>query len=191
MSEEFEVHGPHEDEIERAIELHEKNDNFAGNIAVVTAILATLGALFSYEAGNTQAMAAMYKNDEAIKTTAASDQWNFYQAKSNKMNLEELAILIPGVDIKKYQAEIAKHKTEKEKIKRDAEALQAQANDYSLKSEAILHQHHRWASAMTALQIAISLAAISLLTRRKWLKNGVYMIAGVGILFAIFAIIGV
>lgn len=191
MGEEFEVRGPHEDEIEHAIELHEKNDNFAGNIAVVTAVLATLGALVSYEAGNTQATAAMYKNDQAIKTTEASDKWNFYQAKSNKQNLEELAILMPGADAKKYQAEISKHQAEKEEIKKEAEILAAEAMALNVKAEAILHQHHRWASAMTALQIAISLAAISLLTRRKWLKNGVYLVAAVGMVFATLAIFNI
>lgn len=188
MSEEFEVHAIYEDEMERAIEKHEKNDNFAGNIAVVTAILATLGAMFGYEAGNTQAVAAMYKNDEAIKTTEASDKWNFYQAKSSKQNLEELAIIIPGVDVKKYQAAITKHQSEKEQIKKEAEVLTAQSADFGLKAEKILHQHHRWASAMTALQIAISLAAISLLTRRRWLKNAVYVVAGVGLVFAVMAL---
>lgn len=191
MSEEFEVHGIYEDEMERAIKKHEKNDNFAGNIAVVTAILATLGAMFGYEAGNTQAVAAMYKNDEAIRTTEASDKWNFYQAKSSKQNLEELAIIIPGIDVKKYQSAIAKHQTEKEQLKKEAEALTVEAGDFGLKAEKTLHQHHRWASAMTALQIAISLAAISLLTRRKWLKNAVYVVAGVGMVFATMAIFNV
>lgn len=191
MCEEFEVRGPHDEEIEHAILSHERNDNFASNIAVITAILATLGALFGYEAGNTQAMAAMYKNDEAIRTTEASDKWNFYQAKSSKQNLEELAITLPGVDVKKYQDEITKHQLEKEKIKKEAEALALESADFKMKSEKVLHQHHRWALAMTALQIAISLAAISLLTRRKWLKNVVYIVAGTGIIFASLAILNI
>jgi predicted ribosome quality control (RQC) complex YloA/Tae2 family protein len=192
MAEEFEVSGPHEEALEHATKhARESNDNFAGNIAVVTAILATLGALFSYEAGNTQATAAMYKNDEAIKKTEASDKWNFYQAKSNKQNLAELAISLPGVDVNKYQNEITKYKAEKESIKKEAEALEEESKNFNEKSEAVLHQHHRWASAMTALQIAISLAAISLLTRRKWLKNGVYAVAAVGLVFATMALLSI
>ncbi len=188
MGEEFEVSGPHEEALEHATKhAHERSDDFAGNIAVITAILATLGALFSYEAGNTQATAALYKNDEAIKKTEASDKWNYYQAKSNKQNLAELAISIPGVDIKKYQDNITKYQTEKEQIKKEAEALEAEAKTFGEQSEATLHQHHRWASAMTALQIAISLAAISLLTRKKWLKNGVYAVGTVGLIFAVMA----
>ena len=55
----------------------------AGQLAVMTAILATVGAAFSYMAGATQADAGLFKNDAAIKKTEASNQWNFYQAKSN------------------------------------------------------------------------------------------------------------
>lgn len=50
------------------------------------------------------------------------------------------------------------------------------------KSELVLHQHHRWAQAMTAIQIAISLAAITLLTRKEWLKRVSFGAAGVGVL---------
>ena len=192
MSEEFEVAGPHDEAVEHATRhARDSTDNFAGNIAVITAILATVGALFSYEAGNTQATAAMYKNDEAIKKTEASDRWNFYESKVNKQNLAELAIILPGVDVSKYADNIERYKTEKAGIKKSAEKLEAEAKTFSEKSEAVLHQHHRWAAAMTALQIAISLAAISLLTRKKWLKMGVYVVAGVGLIFAVMALLNV
>ena len=40
-----------------------------------------------------------------------------------------------------------------------------------------MHVHHRWAQSMTLIQVAIALAAIALLTRRKWLQWGVYLTA--------------
>ena len=42
-----------------------------------------------------------------------------------------------------------------------------------------MHLHHRWAQA-TALQVSIALAAMALLTRRKWLEYGMFGVAGVG-----------
>jgi len=99
MAEEFEVPSPHEHHLEHVTETaHEKGDNFAGKIAVMTAIMATMGALFSYQAGSTESEAAMNKNNAAIKKTEASNQWNYYQAKSSRQNLAELAATIPGVD---------------------------------------------------------------------------------------------
>ena len=44
-----------------------------------------------------------------------------------------------------------------------------------------MHLHHRWAQATTALQISIALAAIALLTRRKWLQWGMMGVAGLGL----------
>lgn len=180
----FHVHGPHDHEVEHAAH---KGDSFSSKIAVITAILATVGALFGYMAGDTQNNAALYKNNAAIKKTEASNQWNYYQAKSNKQNLAELAMTLPGVDVEKYKSEVERYKKEKNDIKTDAEKLENQSHDWDAQSEAQMHQHHRWAQAMTAVQIAISLAAITLLTRKKWLEFSSYGVAGIGAVLAVLA----
>ncbi len=180
MSDGFHVHGPHDHELEHAAQGAHGVDSFSGRIAVMTAIMATIGALFGFQGGDTQNQAAMYKNNAAIKKTEASNQWNYYQAKSNKQNLSELAIALPGVDPTRYRAEVERYKLEKEGIKKDAEKLEAASLDWDKKSEAAMHEHHRWALATTAEQIGISLAAITLLTRKKWLLLGSYGVAAVG-----------
>jgi hypothetical protein len=176
----FHVHGPHDHELEHAAH---GNDQFSSRIAVMTAIMATVGALFGFQAGTTQNEAAMFKNEAAIKKTEAANQWNFYQAKSSKQSLAELALTLPGIDIEKYKAKVTRYESEKEVIKVSAEKLEADSIEWDHRSEAALHQHHRWAQAMTALQIAISLAAITLLTKKKWLQYTSYGVAlgGVGI----------
>ena len=87
MSEGFHVHGPHDHEVEHQAQ---HGDPFAGRIAVMTAIFATIGAMFGYMGGATQNAALLYKNEAAIRRAEASDQWNFYQAKSSKQNIAEL-----------------------------------------------------------------------------------------------------
>lgn len=188
MAEEFEVPSPHEHHLEHVTETaHEKGDNFAGKIAVMTAIMATMGALFSYQAGSTESEAAMNKNNAAIKKTEASNQWNYYQAKSSRQNLAELAATIPGVDKEKYNTAAERYKKEKEDIRKIAEGLEAQSSTWDEKSELKLHQHHRWAQAMTAIQIAISLAAITLLTRKNWLKKISYGAAAISLVLGSLA----
>lgn len=177
----FHVHGPHDHELEHAAH---GNDDFASRIAVMTAIMATVGALFGYEGGATQNDAAMFKNEAAIKKTEAANQWNFYQSKSSKQNLAELAMILPGADAEKYKAKVARYESEKEAIKQNAEKLEAESKEWEEKSENALHQHHRWAQAMTAVQIAISLAAITLLTKKKWLQYASYGVAGIGVALA-------
>jgi stage V sporulation protein SpoVS len=44
-----------------------------------------------------------------------------------------------------------------------------------------MHVHHRWAQATTALQVAIALAAIALLTKKKWLEWGMFGMGAVGV----------
>ena len=188
MAEEFEVPSPHEHHLHHVTEsAHGSNDNFAGKIAVMTAIMATVGALFSYQAGLTESTAAMNKNNAAIKKTEAANQWNYYQAKSSRQNLAELAATIPGVDSAKYNAAAERYKSEKEEIRKKAEKLEEESLEWDEKSEASLHQHHRWAQAMTAIQIAISLAAITLLTRKNWLKKLSYTAAGASLVLGTLA----
>ena len=188
MSEGFEVPSPHEHHLEHVNKhAHASGDNFAGKIAVMTAIMATLGALLSYQAGSTESEAAMDKNNAAIKKTEASNLWNYYQAKSSRQNLSELAIHIPGLDAEHYTAEALRYKNEKETVRKNAEALETEARTWDEKSELALHQHHRWAQAMTAIQIAISLAAITLLTRKEWLKKVAYSAVGVSVVLGTLA----
>ena len=176
----FHVHGPHDHELEHAAQ-HDPG-GFAGQLAVITAILATVGALFSYMGGATQADAGLHKNDAAIKKTEASNQWNYYQAKSSKQNLSELAQeLAPDARKTFYADEVKRYKTEKAEIKLAAEKLEAESKAWDERSAEKMHQHHRWAQATTALQIAIAMAAIALLTKRRWLEKLVIGMSAVGV----------
>jgi Na+/glutamate symporter len=155
---------------------------------VATAIIATVGAVFAYMGGLTQSNAGLYKNDAAIKKTEASNQWNYYQAKSSKQNLAELALeLAPESRRAFYVDEIKRYKGEKDVIKRDAEKLEKASDEWNQKSDEQIHQHHRWAQATTALQIAIAMAAIALLTKSRWLQYGVFGLSGVGTALGVLA----
>ncbi len=186
MSEDgFHVHGPHDHELEHAQQGHGDaghGGSHTNSIAMFTAVIATVGAIFSYMGGATQASAGLYKNNAAIKKTEASNQWNYYQAKSSKQNLSELAIeLAPGGKKEFYEGEIKRYKTEKAEIKVVAEKLEAESKEWDHQSDEQMHQHHRWAQATTALQVSIAMAAIALMTRRKWLEWGMYGLGAVGL----------
>lgn len=187
MSEDaFHVHGPHDHEIEHAAH---SRDPMSGRIAVMTAIFATVGALFGYMAGDTQNDAMLFKNEAAIRRTEASDQWNFYQAKSAKQNLAELgATLTAGDQQARYQKEIDRYKQEKEEIMPKAKQLEDQSTLAEKQSEASMHVHHRWAQAMTLIQIAIALAAITILTRNTGLQYVSYAGAAISIALGALAI---
>ena len=157
-------------------------------IAVVTAIIATVGALFSYQGGATQANAGLYKNNAAISKTEAANQWSYYQSKSTKQSLAEFARdLAPEEKRLAYQGKIDRYESEKNQIKVVAEKLEAQSLAWDKSSDAQMHQHHRWAQATTILQVSIALAAIALLTRKKWLEYGMFALAAVGLVLGSLA----
>ena len=182
----FHVHGPHDHELEHAAQGH--GNSATNKIAMFTAIIATVGAIFGYMGGATQASAGLYKNNAAIKKTEASNQWNFYQAKSSKQNLSELALeLAPAGKKEFYDAEIKRYKTEKADIKVVAEKLEAESKEWDRQSDEQMHQHHRWAQATTLLQVAIALAAIALLTRKRWLEYAMFGAGALGLSIGILA----
>jgi hypothetical protein len=192
----FHVHGPHDHELEHAAQGHADEHGHHGiggksmtnQIAMFTAIIATVGAIFSYMGGATQANAGLYKNNAAIKKTEASNQWNYYQAKSSKQNLYEIALALVPEDKKDfYKKDIERYKLEKAEIKLAADKLEAEATEWDKKSDVQMHQHHRWAQATTALQVSIALAAIALLTRKKWLEWGMFGVGGVGVVIGVLA----
>ena len=191
----FHVHGPHDHELEHAAlggHSGEHDDHKGGGmiaqIAVVTAIIATVGAIFGYMSGATQANAGLYKNNAAIKKTEASNQWNYFQSKSTKQSLAELARdLAPEEKRATYQGKVERYEKEKNEIKTIAEKLEAESTEWDHQSDEQIHQHHRWAQSTTVLQVSIALAAIALLTRKKWMELAMFVVAGVGCVIGVLA----
>ncbi|KXB31201.1 MULTISPECIES: DUF4337 domain-containing protein [Dechloromonas] len=176
----FHVHGPHDHEVEHVAQ--HGGDQFTSRLAVLTAVLSTVGAIFGYMGGHSQNAALLYKNEAAIQKTSASNQWNYYQAKSNKQNLAELSVtLTSGEAQDKFKQSVERYKKEKEEIKAEADKLEAESKAADQKSEAEMHVHERWALATTLLQIAIALSAITLLTRKRWLLGAVFGATGLGL----------
>ena len=81
------VHGAHDHAVE-----HEAHKSSLGQqVAIFSALLATVGAIVSFFGGDTQNKAMLYKNEAVLERAEATDQWNFYQAKSMKQNMAEIA----------------------------------------------------------------------------------------------------
>jgi len=189
----FHVHGPHDHELEHAAQSSHAEHGGSGmvnQIAMFTAIIATIGAIFAYMGGATQANAGLYKNNAAIKKTEASNQWNYFQAKSTKQSLAEVSRdLSPASKRSSYQAKVDRYEKEKAEIKIAAEKLETEAARWDKLSDEQMHQHHRWAQATTVLQISIALAAIALLTKKRWLEYGMFGVSGIGLVVGLLAML--
>ncbi|WP_354535621.1 DUF4337 domain-containing protein [Ralstonia sp. 1138] len=188
MSDGFHVHGAHDHALVHAAETGHA-DSFAGRIAVMTAILSTAGAIFGYQGGATQNEALLAKNEAAIYKTEAANRWAHYQAKSQKEAIAELAAQLPGIDQAAAKREAERYATEKEDIRRLAEMQEHVAKEADEASELAVHHHHRWAQAVMAIQVSIALAAITLLSRRRWMQALAYGVGAVGGALAVLAIL--
>ncbi len=182
----FHAHGPHDHELEHQSQA--EPHGMAGRLAVATALLATVGAIFSYMGGLAQLNAGLFKNESAIKKTEAANQWAYYQAKNNRQNIAEIALdLVPEARKDYYRAEAARYRSEKAEIQKKAQELEEESLSWGERTEHEIHVEHRWQQATTALQIAIALAAIALLTRSRRLQFGVYGVAAIGVALGVLA----
>ena len=103
----------------------------------------------------------------------ASDKWSYYQAKSIKASVLDAKIALSGTPSEEDRAKAARYEKEQEEIKSEAEHKETAAKTN-------FHQHEVFASGVTMFQIAIAIAAISALTRRRpfWIVSLLFGAAG-------------
>ena len=165
MPEEIEVPTEHLHEtIHEAAEGHHLHmGGFNMQVALSTAILAVVAAVSALLAGHAA-------NEAVLEQIQASDKWNFYQAKSIKESVlsTKLALIVAmGKTIEgKDTQKAVEYKTEMEEIKKEAEAKEAESGKH-------MHEHVVLARAVTLFQIAIALAAVAVLTKKRplWLAS--------------------
>ena len=149
-------------------------------VALTSAIFAAFAAVAALLAGH-------HANEAMIDQIKSSDQWNYYQAKGIKA-----AVLANKIDVltalgkevnPKDEAKRKQYETDQEEIKHEAE-------HHEHDSEEHLTTHVAHSRAVTLFQIAITVAAISVLVNRRafWLLS--LAVGLVGIYFITVAFIG-
>ena len=142
-------------------------------VALSTAILAVLAAIAGLLSGS-------HANEAMMSQIEASDQWGYYQAKSIKASVLEAKMTLASTAVEADKEKAAKYQEEQAEIKHEAEHKQAEAKSN-------FHQHEVFARSVTMFQIAIAIAAISALTkkRRFWFVSLIFGAAG-----AVFLVLG-
>ena len=142
-------------------------------VALSTAILAVLAAIAGLLSGK-------HANEAMMSQIQASDQWGYYQAKSIKAAVLEAKTTLAEAATEKDKEKAAKYQEEQADIKVEAEHKEAEATSN-------FHKHEVFARSVTMFQIAIAIAAISALTkkRRYW-----FVSLGFGVVGAVFLGLG-
>jgi hypothetical protein len=177
MPEEIEV--PTEHLHEKIHEEAEKGERWVLVVAMSTAMLAVAAAIASLLAGH-------HANEALLEQISASDQWSYYQAKGVKSAvLEGKMELLKAMDKEPSEADkekLAKYKEEQEKISEVAKEKESS-------SHINLAVHTVLAKSVTFFQIAIAVAAISAITKKKPLWYASLGLGAVGIVFLVMGLV--
>jgi hypothetical protein len=135
-------------------------------VALSTAILAVLAAIAGLLSGK-------HVNEAMMNQIEASDQWSYYQAKSIKASVLDLKMSLAGTPNESDASKRDRYEKEQELIKSEAEHKEAAAKSN-------FHKHEVFARGVTMFQIAIAIAAISALTRRRrfWIVSLLFGVVG-------------
>jgi len=128
-------------------------------VALTAALLAVFAAMTSLLAGH-------HANEALIEQIQASDRWAYYQSKGIKSSVLEGKIeLLRALEKEpsaKDEEKLREYKVQQKEIEDIAREKEKSSDEH-------LRVHNILARAVTFFQIAIAIAAISILTRRKWL----------------------
>jgi hypothetical protein len=177
------------DKIQDDVQEHAKESRLNGYIALFVALVATFMAICNVKDGNV--VQAMQQSQ-----AKAIDQWAYYQSKGIKQHLAENAAdmlkvqleMNPGLnpDLRaKLEARIAAQEAaaktyEKEKARIKVEAEQA-AKDYDTMN---VHDD-QFDLAEACLSVAVALAGVTALTKKRWLFGVACTFASIGILYGL------
>ena len=159
-------------------------------VAICVLLVALFGAVFAYLASMSQLEAGNSRNEAAQRRTQAALRMSDFHARRTDQALAELARdLVEPARKASLQARADALKEEKESLQKQAQKLTNEAVLWDEQSEKRLLQQHRWIEAIAALQGALVLAAVALLTRKVWLETAMIGAAILGIALGAVALL--
>jgi hypothetical protein len=154
---------------------HDPKERWILFVALTTAIIAVLAAV-------TGLLASDHADEAMLSQIKSSDQWAFYEAKSIKSetiaSANKILVAMGKPVAAQDTAKIRANKADQAKIMQEAK-------DDKKESDMHLEKHKILARAVTLFQVAISIGAIAIVTKRKGLWYGSMGFAAIGIFFLI------
>jgi len=144
-------------------------NSFLSKVAVSIAALAVLaagaGSLETIESG----AATAARSQAVLFQNKATDNWNFFQAKSLKKTMEEIAATQGGTAAADWQARAKGNEAEGQEIAKAAKDFETRSDQSIEQAEIHEERHHFLTIAATLLHIAIAIATIAIITGgQRW-----------------------
>jgi hypothetical protein len=154
---------------EHAEHVAHSGDRFLMQVSVTIAILAvvaaTVGSLETIETAATIGD----KNAAVLVQNKATDNWNFYQAKSIKKNMYDIAAAAGGPGADGFKAQAQRYGADEQELLAKGQELERETDAKLLDSERHERRHHLLTVAVTFLHVAIAVATISIIMRgQRW-----------------------
>ena len=148
----------------------------SATIAILAVIAATVGSLEGIETAAT----INSKNDAVLLQNKSADTWAFFQAKSVKKNLYQIAAAQGTGPVDDFKKQATRYGNDEKELQQKAEGLDRQTEAKLMESETHEHRHHVLTVSVTLLHIAIAIATLSIImegARWPW-----YSAMGLGVL---------
>jgi hypothetical protein len=181
---------PHE-QVESAQHVAEAHSHGGANAALVPlsiAIMAVIAAVFGGLETTWSSHAVLARSSAAVRQGEASDLWAFFQARSIKKNMYEIAAAQSGDGGPALAAKAEQYAAQEAELEKQARAKEEQVKEAEKESDEAMERHHRLTSAVNIVHLAIALASISILIRRRWLWMASLLVVVGG---AVVGVIGV
>jgi hypothetical protein len=178
----------HFEHAEHAQHVAHLGDRFLTQVSVTIALLAVIAATVgSLETIETAATIGD-KNAAVLTQNKATDNWNFYQAKSIKKNLYGIAAANGGPNADDFKKQSQHYGEDEKELFAKGEQLEHQTEEHLLASESHERRHHILTVAVTLLHVAIAIATISIIMRgQRWPWYGSLFLGLAGTLAAVYA----
>ena len=159
----------HFEHVEHAEHAAHSGDPFLSRVSMTIAILAvaaaTVGSLETIETAG----AISEKNHAVLLQNKATDNWNFYQAKSIKKNMYDIAAITNPDHKDDFDRDARRNEADQKEIQDKAKELERQSDEALEASGHHEHRHHVLTIAVTFLHVSIAVATISIILRgQRW-----------------------
>jgi len=163
----------HEDR--QAAKDKEKRDAWTKYVSLMIVALAVITAYGSLKSGG-------YSSRVLLNQAKASDEWAFFQAKSIKRSLAEMETRTGSPESQAdAKQRVDRYQTEQDEIQRKAKAYEAERDEAAKHGPPL-------GTGIAALQIAIALASVCMITKRKSLWAGASFLGAAGLVYLVYGL---
>jgi hypothetical protein len=159
-----------------AIKEREKAEAWTVWVSLMVVVFAVVAAIGAQQDGSVST--AM-----VLKQTQASDTWALYQAKGIKAHIAELEMHQAATPEKRAaaEAELEKYRAQQKGIQKKAEALEKERDTVGRKDDPL-------SNGVAGLQVAIALASVCLIVKRKILWAAAGLFGAIGMAYVAYGL---